>query len=158
MKARKLRRVDHQNPILRTFILFLQTADVVKKYADALLYKAGLSTIKLTVLRVLAFKGGTMTPSAIARWTLRERHNITTLVDRMKRDGLVKTKRNKKDRRSINITLTKKGRELLEEHTPLSEDIVKQVMSSISKDDAVLLEKLLVVLSHNAETGLSKLH
>jgi len=156
MKARKLKRVDHEDPILRTFILFLQTADAVKKYADALLYKAGLSTIKLIVLRILTHNGGTMTPSAIARWTLRERHNITTLVDRMKRDGLVKTRRNNRDRRSINIRLTNKGRALLEEHAPLSRSIVDQIMSSISKNDAALLEKLLVVLSQNAETGLSK--
>ena len=156
MKAHKLPRVGHENSILRTFILFIQTADAVKKYTDARLYKVGLSTIKLIVLRVLAFKGGTMTPSAIARWTLRERHNITTLIDRMKRDGLVKTRRNRTDRRSINITLTKKGRELLEEHTPLTRDIIDQIMSSISEDDAALLEKLLAVLRQNTETGLNK--
>ena len=154
MKIHKLPRVDHEDPILRTFMLFRQTADAVKKYTDALLYKVGLSSIKFIVLQVLARNGGTMTPSTIAHWTLRERHNITTLVDRMKRDGLVKAKRNRMDRRSINITLTKKGRELLEEHTPLSRDIVKQVMSSISEDDVALLEKLLGVLSQNTETGL----
>ncbi len=156
MRVHKLPRVGHENSILRTFILFIQTADAVKKYTDARLYKVGLSTIKLIVLRVLAFSGGTMTPSAIASWTLRERHNITTLVARMKRDGLVKAKRSRTDRRSINITLTKKGWKILEEHTPLTRDIVDQVMSSISEDDAALLEKLLAVLRQNTETGLNK--
>ena len=154
MKVYRSPRIDHKDPILRTFILFTQTADAVKKYTDALLYKAGLSSIKFTVLRVLARNGGTMTPSAIARWTLRERHNITTLIDRMRRDGLVKTRRSNRDRRSVNITLTKKGRELLEEYTPLSRDIVKQVMSSINEDEVALLEKSLEVLSQNTETGL----
>lgn len=156
MKAHRSPRVDHKDSTLRTFILFIQTADAVKKYTDALLYKVGLSTIKLIVLRVLAANGGTMTPSTIAHWTLRERHNITTLVDRMKRDGLVKARRNRMDRRSINITLTAKGRKLLDEHTPLSRSIVDQIMSSISEDDAALLEKLLAVLRQNAETGLNK--
>ena len=84
MKTYKLPRVDHEDPILRTFMLFAQTADAVKKYADAVLYKVGLPSTKLAVLRVLASNGGTMTPSAIARWTLREPNNITTFADRMK--------------------------------------------------------------------------
>jgi len=157
MNTYKLPRVDSEDPILRTFMLFAQTADAVKKYADAVLYKVGLSSIKLTMLRVLASNGGTMTPSAIAYWTLREPNNITTLVDRMRRDGLVKVRPNNRDRRSVNVTLTNKGRKLLEEHTPLLRDIVKQVMSSISEDDAALLEKLLGVLSQNTETGLTEL-
>lgn len=156
MKIYQLQRVDHENLILRTFMLFTQTADAVKKYADALLYRVGLSSIKLIVLRVLASNGGTMTPSEIAHWTLRERHNITTLVDRMKKQGLVKARRSRRDRRSVNITLTKKGRKFLEEHTPLSRDIVDQIMSSVSEDDATLLEKVLGVLSQNAETGLKR--
>ena len=163
MKTYKLPRVDSDDPILRTFTRFTQTADAVKKYADAvkkytdaLLYKVGLSTIRLTVLRVLASNDGTMTPSAIASWTLRERHNITTLVDRMRRDGLVKARPNNRDGRSINITLTDKGREVLEEHTPLARYIVDYIMSSISEDDAALLEKLLAVLRQNTETGLNK--
>lgn len=61
--------------ILRTFILFVQTADAVLKYADANFYKkARISAIKFIVLRTVATNGGAMTPSEIAGWTLRERH------------------------------------------------------------------------------------
>ncbi len=76
--------IDHEDTILRTFILFVQTADAVLKYADAHLYKkAGLSVIKFMVLKILATNGVIMTPSKIAEWMLRERHNITTLVARL---------------------------------------------------------------------------
>lgn len=71
--------VDLDNIILRTFILFVQTADMVLKYANAHFYrKNSLSTIKFVVLQILSVNGGTMTPSEIAEWTSRERHNITT--------------------------------------------------------------------------------
>jgi len=141
--------------ILRTFIMFVQTAHTVLKYADAHFYrKTGLSAIKFIVLRGLAFHGGSMRPSEIAEWTYRERHNITTLVDRLKRDGLVKTNRNSKDRRVITVTLTDKGQHVLSEATPVSWEIVKEVMRSFSEDDAVLLEKQLRVLRQNAHNGL----
>ena len=141
--------------ILRTFIMFVQTAHTVLKYADAHFYrKTGLSAIKFIVLDALAVNGGSMRPSEIAEWTYRERHNITTLVDRLKRDGFVKTNRNSEDRRVITVTLTDKGQHVLSEATPVSWEIVKEVMSSFSEDDAVLLEKQLRVLRQNAHNGL----
>ncbi len=141
--------------ILRTFIMFVQTAHTVLKYADAHFYrKTGLSAIKFIVLNALAVNGGSMRPSEIAKWTYRERHNITTLVDRLKRDGLVKTNRNSKDRRVMTVTLTDKGQQVLNEATPVSWEIVKEVMGSFSEDDAALLEKQLRVLRQNAHDGL----
>ena len=140
---------------LRTFIMFVQTAHIVLKYADAHFYrKTGLSAIKFIVLNALAVNGGSMRPSEIAQWTYRERHNITTLVDRLKRDRLVKTNRNSKDRRVMTVTLTDKGQHVLSEAMPVSWEIVKGVMRSLSEDDAALLEKQLRVLRQNAHNGL----
>ena len=62
--------VDHEDNSLRTFILFVQTADAVSKYTNAQLHKkAGLSSIKFIVLNVLKTNGGNMTPSEIANLT-----------------------------------------------------------------------------------------
>ncbi len=147
--------VEHEDDVLRTFILFVQTAQAVLKYADAHLYrKARLSTIKLIVLRVLASNNGVMTPSEVAEWTQTERHNITALVDRMRRDGLVTTERNSSDKRLVNVTLTDKGWQVLEQTAPVAREIVNQVMLSISEGDAIPLEKSLRVLRQNAHYGL----
>ena len=69
-------------------------------------------------------------------------------------DGLVKTNCDSKDRRVITVTLTDKGQQVLSEATPVSWEIVKEVMRSISEDDAVLLEKQLRVLRQNAHNAL----
>ncbi len=98
-----------------------------------------------------------MTPSKIAEWTFKERHNITTLVDRLKREGLVRTERSLKDKRFVNIILTAKGRRVLKQATPVARKIVDQVMSSISEGDAVLLEKSLRVLRQNAHGSMEQL-
>jgi DNA-binding MarR family transcriptional regulator len=147
--------VDHEDTIIRSFIMFMQTAYAILKYADAHLYrKARLSISKLIVLRVLASNKKVMTPSEIAKWTQTERHNITTLIGRMKRDGLIRTERNPRDRRFLSVSLTDKGREVLMQAMPVAREIVDQVMSSISEDDALLLEKWLRVLRQNAHQGL----
>ena len=147
--------VDHEDAILRTFILFIQTAREVLKYTDAHLYKKmHLSTIKLIVLRVLASNGGSMRPSELAEWTQTERHNITTLINRMRRDGLVTTARNSSNKRLVNVILTDKGRGVLSQAMPVAKNVVDQVMLLIDKVDAALLEKLLKVVTQNAYQGL----
>ncbi len=157
-RVHRLKDVDHEDSTLRTFILFVQAADTIMKYANTHLYrKEGISVIKIIVLRVLAAHGGTMTPSKIAEWTFRERHNITTLVDRLKRDGLVRVERNIKDKRFVSVSLTAKGRKVLKQAMPVAREIVDQVMSSISEGDAILLEKSLRVLRQNAHDGLEHL-
>ena len=147
--------VDHEDAVLRTFILFVQTARAVLKYTDADLHKkACLSTVKLIVLRALASNDGTMTPSEIAEWTQTERHNITALIKRMRQDGLVTAERNSSNKRLVNITLTDKGRETLNRAMPVAKEIVDQVMLSIDEGDAALLEKYPRTLRQNAHHGL----
>ncbi len=98
-----------------------------------------------------------MTPSEIAEWTFKERHNITTLVKRLKQDGLVITERQNKDKRFVNVTLTAKGRRVLKQATPVATKIINKVMLSISEGDAIPLEKSLRVLRQNAHDGLEHL-
>ncbi len=157
-RVHRLKDVDHEDRILRTFILFVQAADTTMKYANTHFYrKEGLSVIKYMVLQILAAHGGTMTPSQIAEWTFRERNNITTLVDRLKRDGLVGVERNNRDKRFVSVTLTAKGRKVLKQAMPVARDIVNRVMLSISEGDTVPLEKSLRVLRQNAHDGLEHL-
>ena len=157
-RVHRLKDIDHEDRILRTFILFVQAGDVTMRYANAHFYrKEGLSVIKVIVLQVLAANGGTMTPSEIARWTFRERHNITTLIDRLRRDGLVRVERNSSDKRSVNVSLTAKGRKVLKQAMPVAREIVNRVMLSISEGDAIPLEKSLRVLRQNAHDGLEHL-
>ena len=136
-------------------MLFVQTANAVLKYANSHFNRAaGISITKFTVLRILAANGGTMTPTEIAQRTLTERHNITTLVDRLEHDGLVKTRRNDRDRRSVNVTLTNKGRELLTQAIPTEREIANQTMSLVTEGDIALMEKSLRLLRRNAHRGL----
>jgi DNA-binding MarR family transcriptional regulator len=151
----RLIEIELEDVVLSTFMLFVQTAQAVLKYTDAHLYrKARLSISKLIVLKALAINGEGMMPSRLAEWTGTERHNITALVSRMKREGLVTTEHNSKDKRFVNIKLTDKGQEVLKQAIPVAQEVVNQVMLSITKDDAVLLKEKLTTLRQNAHRGL----
>ena len=149
--------VHHPDAVLRNFILFVQTARSTFKYLDAHLYdKAGLSVVKLITLQALVSNKGVMRPSTIAEWTQTEKHNVTTLIRRMEKEGLVTTKRNTVDKRSVNVILTDKGREFHHRAMLIAREVVDQVMASITEGDINLLEKILIGIRHSVENGLKK--
>ncbi|MBN2076341.1 MAG: MarR family transcriptional regulator [Dehalococcoidales bacterium] len=150
--------IEIGTPVFDAYHLFMQTADAVQKYADSTFYRrAGLSVSKFGVLQILAIKEGSMTPSEIARWILRERHNVTTLVSRMKKEGFVRVEPSATDRRSINIILTEKGYEKLEQAAPVARDIANQVMASMSERSLNSMTKTLNMVRKNAHNGLDEL-
>jgi DNA-binding MarR family transcriptional regulator len=131
-------------------MLFMQAGRAVAKYSDNRFFQAlGLSTVKWVALKALATNGGTLTHSDLAVWTDTERHNITTLVDRMKAEGLVTTERGHNDRRFIKVRLTDKGRDLFGQAAPVARGIMKDVMTGISNREAAQLERLSRALTRN---------
>ena len=156
-KLSKIVDIHIEETIPRAFVLFLQTAYAVEKYAESELNKVGLSISKLMALQILETNGGTTNPSTIARWMLREKHNITTVVDRLSRDGLVRVRRGiKADRRLVKVTLTDKGRQALERARPVTRKIIEQIMASIDENLAASLEQQLKVLRLNAHQGMDR--
>jgi DNA-binding MarR family transcriptional regulator len=148
--------IEHDDPILRAFILFVQTARAVMKCVDAQLYrKLNLSATKFIVLQAFQHDADvSLTVSDIAEWTGTEPNNITTLIDRLEKDGLIYAKRNENDRRFTSVRITEKGRELICKAMPTAQEVVDRVMSSIGREDAVQLEKRLEVMRENAYDSL----
>jgi DNA-binding MarR family transcriptional regulator len=100
--------------------------------------------VKFIVLQALLLKDRPLSLTDLAMFTNTERHNITTLIERLRKDGLITTQRNRVDKRVINVELTEKGAELVKmAHPLLGKDIVNQVMSSINKKDMAEFIKLL---------------
>ena len=142
----------------RIFVSFIQTSRAVMKYYDAYLYrKMRLSIVKIAVLAVLDFSGGVMSPSEIAKTTCTERNNITTLVRRMSREGLVRTERNTNDNRSVNVVMTELGRELFTRARQVPREVRDHLMSSIAEDDLAMLEQPLETMRQKALKGIEQL-
>jgi len=72
----------------------------------------------------------------------------------MRKDGLVTAERNSSDKRQVHIKLTDKGREVLSQAMPVAQEVVNQVMLSITEGDAALLKEKLRILRQNTHYGL----
>ena len=95
---------------LQVYDLFTRTARAVLRYADSCLYeKARLSPTKFIVLHVLSVSDGPMLLKDLSLFTNTAQNSITTLIERMQKDGLVITRRSEVDRRATNVELTDKG-------------------------------------------------
>jgi DNA-binding MarR family transcriptional regulator len=148
----KIVSIHHPNPVIRTHMLFIQVALAAIKYSDSRFYhEHHLSMIKYIALKVLELNGGTMKHSELARWTNTKKHNITTLVDRMKEEQFVTTERSTKDKRVIEITLTDKGRKTYQESKPSEQSIIKELMKGMSEWDIRNFEKILLGIKTNIE-------
>jgi DNA-binding MarR family transcriptional regulator len=144
--------VYHEDPVLQTFMLFIQAAREITKYSDSRFFRGlHLSTVKYIALKALAMSGGMLTKSDLAIWTDTKRHNITTLVRRMEIEGLVTTGRDEKDKRFEQVTLTDKGRDLFVKANVVAYDLINRVMSGIGKRQVAQLDRILRFLKSNTQ-------
>jgi len=103
----------------------------------------GISSQQFNVLRIL--KGQFPNPSSLI--LIRERmldkdSNASRLIDKLVNAGLTERVQCPNDRRQVEITITKKGIDLLDEMNPAVEQISSS-MKSLNKQDAATLNMLL---------------
>jgi len=145
--SERLRELVRENTVLRAYLLFSHIAHIVQEYANDHLYReVGISEVQYRALGHIVINGGSIRPSELSKQLSRVQHNTTTLIDRLRAAELVTTER---DRRYVNINVTDKGREVYIKTYPVAIEIVNQVMSSISEEDAIKLEELLCVIEQN---------
>lgn len=106
----------------------------------------GLSETKFNAL-LLLYKNEGMALWEMGEAMLVSRANITGLMDRLERNGLVTREINRTDRRSLTAMLTPKAAALLEEILPELKKFNHQVMQGISDDEKQLLVQLLEKLA-----------
>jgi DNA-binding MarR family transcriptional regulator len=105
----------------RIFIALLKTADALGQEAEQLVRSANLTATQYNVLRILRGAG----PEGLACRKIGERlishdPDITRLLDRMEKRGLITRERQKDDRRVVKTRVTSQGLELLK---PLDQPI-----------------------------------
>jgi DNA-binding MarR family transcriptional regulator len=86
------------------------------------------------VLRLLE-RQGSLPMSDIGKRLFIAKQNMTTLADRLMRDGLVERKNDAGDRRIINIVITEKGIRFLQTSMLELKDIIKKHLSGLGDHD-----------------------
>jgi DNA-binding MarR family transcriptional regulator len=96
------------------FVSLARTEAVLHDGLDRVLSPRGLSLTQYNVLRILRGAGQTgLCRNEIAQRLITRMPDVTRLLDRMEAAGLVSRVRSTEDRRLVNTTLTKSGRNLV---------------------------------------------
>jgi DNA-binding MarR family transcriptional regulator len=86
---------------------------------------------------------GTLHPAKIGEKLVVAKAQMTHLIDKLVEFGFIKREECTDDRRTINLTLTEKGRKILEEQDNLVIDAVKDNVASLSEEELETLSKSL---------------
>jgi DNA-binding MarR family transcriptional regulator len=126
------------------FLNLLRTTDALSRRHEEILKLAGLSHTQYNVLRILRGAGehGLCCREVAERMITRD-PDITRLLDRLERRGLLVRSRDTKDRRVITVRITPAGQRLLKDlDGPLAE-FNRKLLSHMEKSDLRKLVELL---------------
>ena len=135
------------------------TASLLRKTAGDFLRPFGLTDVQFNLMMLLEHQSsaeGGLNQAQLSHMMLVNPANITSLVDRMEKAGLVSRTSTPSDRRYNIVKLTSRGQELLSRIEPLYADEVRRIMAALleaeQKELIVMLEKIRCNLSEDQTT------
>lgn len=137
--------IDFQisDPVINTYVLLLNTSDIVTRYTERQLSRLGITFTQYTVLVTLSACPQPPTLTELGQRLFRTNNGLTTVIDNMERNELVKRVRDKTDRRMIRVIATDKGVEISESVRAPSRELVYRIMSCCKEEDISRLSELL---------------
>jgi DNA-binding MarR family transcriptional regulator len=139
-------------PRYAALLALLRAADVLWQASHTLFARWDIGPSQFNVLNLLAGAPDGLTQTELGRALIMHRSNVTGLVDRLERRGLLARHESAADRRAWRVRLTPAGRRLLEEILPRYFDAAEQVWGGLPAARARVLERELSALTHRAET------
>ncbi|MFA6102158.1 MAG: MarR family transcriptional regulator [Victivallaceae bacterium] len=108
------------------------TGILLKKRAKHFFSNFLSSEVQFNIMMVLKYAEKPLTQSELGEQLLVDKSNITGLLDRMEKSGLIRRLSVPDDRRCYHIELTGTGREILEKVEQPYRDYVKKLMAEFS--------------------------
>jgi DNA-binding MarR family transcriptional regulator len=136
---------EQENTVLKLWILLPRVGDVFNRCHDMVFSKYGLTTEQWRVLACIGSRGP-LRPVDIASLLERAPNSVSMLVDRMVKAGLVRRTRDRKDRRTVFVSLTDKGRDAVGPAVPAGWQFINKVVAALSYDDQRALVDMLETL------------
>jgi DNA-binding MarR family transcriptional regulator len=141
-----LKPADHDTNLYMRLLSTIQTS---VKETDRLLGKGlGISSAKFAVLVSLLY-GGPMTINAIAEKTRTGPNNVTTIIERLRRNGLIVKENGVADRRLVLVNLTDEGQRIVRLALPIARMIVERTMANIGRQDKEAVDRTIATISEN---------
>lgn len=141
---------ERERRALDAYTKLVRAMESVKSALRPPLLEDGLTGGQLGVLEALLHLGP-MVQSELADKLLTSRSNLTTLIDNLERDDLVRRERSEEDRRQIEVSLTDQGRELIEDVFPRHAKRITELMGELEPEEQEQLGRLCRKLGRKIE-------
>ena len=145
---------EQENTVLRLWLLLPRVGDALNLCQDLVFSKYGITTEQWRVLACIKSRGP-LRPIDIASLLERGPNTISQLVDRMVKAGLVRRTRDRKDRRTVFVSMTDKGKEAIEPAVPAGWEFVHRLLSPLSYDEQRALASTLETIKRELTSYLN---
>ena len=146
MNKNKITYGESNDLNLKAIIALGRCTQSVNKREYKTIKEGGLTFSQFAVLEVLYHKGD-LRVSEIIEKILSTGGNMTVVIDNLAKDNLVKRYTDPEDRRASLISITEKGRKLMNEIFPKHVENVDEIFSVLSVEEKYSLISLLKKLS-----------
>ena len=136
---------------LRVYVKLLRAAKAVVLRLEPGLAQAGLTSTQLGVLEAILHKGP-LTQRELGRKVLTSAGNMTDVIDKLERRGLVARSRQPGDRRAVRVELTDEGQRSIEALFPTHAGRIAAAMEGLGTAELRELGALLRKLGLGAAT------
>ncbi len=141
---------------VRAYVKLMRASHAVLARVEPALAARGLTPTQLGVLEALLHKGA-MTHRELGRKVLTSAGNMTDVVDKLERRGLVCRTRDAVDRRAVRVDLTAQGRAMIQDLFPRHAADIARAMAGLSPAElralGVLLRSLGMAAAQQAGAG-----
>lgn len=138
-------------PRYQALLALLRAADVVWNASHALFARWELSPSQFNILNLLTDQPAGLTQTELSRALIMHRSNVTGLVDRLERRGLLARHATAGDRRAWRVRLTPAGRRVMNAILPHYYAAAEEVWGRVPATRARALTTELDALAQNAE-------
>ena len=133
------------------FVSLWRTADLLSRSVEKVLKAGDVSPTQYNVLRILRGAPEGLTCSEIARRMITRDPDITRLLDRLEKRGLLSRCRETKDRRQVQTRIRPDGLKLLAELDEPVAEIHRQQLGHLGREGLHSLQILLEKARQHAE-------
>jgi DNA-binding MarR family transcriptional regulator len=136
-------------PEERLFLAILRAADALGQEAEHLTKSLGLTATQYNVLRILRGAGPDGLPcNAIGERMISRDPDMTRLLDRMEKGGLITRARQKDDRRVVKAQITEEGLSLLQKLDQPVRELHKKQFQHMPAPQVKALSEMLEALKN----------
>ena len=127
---------------LSTLIVFTRAEQKIHKMEYETMKAGGLTPSQFAVLEVLYSKGDLKICEIIEK-TLTTSGNVTVVIKNLEKDGLVSKNIDLEDKRSMLISITDKGKKIMDEIFPKHVDNINNIFDILTIEEKLELKKIL---------------